>query len=109
MNGLDHLTKEKVENVCDEMWKLCGALRGIGTVLQQQVHDPCYEGDDLFGLGQLFESMSEQIARLEDILRSGYDSMAVPKGGNADGRNESDQSTDEKDKKARRKAKRKKR
>jgi hypothetical protein len=84
-------------------------LRGIGAVLQQQTHDPCYEGDELFGLGQLFESMSEQIARLEDILQCGYDSMAVTKGSHVEGANGAGQSDREKEKKEKKKNKGKKR
>jgi hypothetical protein len=30
-------------------------------------------------LGQLFEGLAEQLARLEDILNCGYDSMALTK------------------------------
>ena len=82
MDGLDHLTSKKIEGVCTELWKIRGALRGVGSVLQHQSSDLCYETDELFGLGQLFESLSEQIARQEDILQCGYDSMAINKDSN---------------------------
>jgi len=77
MKSLAHLTGEKVEALCIQLWAIRGSLKGMGALLEQQCHDPCYEGDEMFGLGQLCKLLSDQLDRIEDILRCGYDSRAA--------------------------------
>ena len=84
MKDLSHLSGKKVDSICCELWKNSGSLKGMSAVLKQQMNHPCYEGGELFGIGQLLESLSEQISRQEDILQCGYDSRAVSKRDNDD-------------------------
>ncbi len=63
------------DHIYERMWILSGSLRGVGALLQQQDPSPSYDHDDLFGLGQFLKSSSEEISKIEDILRCGRDSM----------------------------------
>lgn len=79
MEGIEHLNSKKIRKVCEQLWMIEGSLRGLGASLQQQSTSPCYDADELFGLGQLLKVLSEKISVLEDILTCGYDSRANAK------------------------------
>lgn len=74
MENLNHLDKNKIENICLQLWEIRGALKGIGGLLEQQVSNPCYLQGELSGLGQLLKKFSDDISKVEDILRCGEDS-----------------------------------
>ena len=66
---------ENVEQLLNKIWVIRGALRGIGALLQQQTASPCYEGDELFGLGLAMTHFSEDLIEVEDSLRSKFRSL----------------------------------
>ncbi len=72
---MENRNKKFWDHVFDRMWTLSGSLRGVGALLEQQMSSPCYNSDELFGLGQFLKSSSEEIMKLEDILRCGRDSV----------------------------------
>lgn len=63
------MQKNNREEICNRLWEISGALHGIGALLQQQDKSASYEHSELFGLGQLLKSLSEEITKLEDQLR----------------------------------------
>tara|TARA_Y100000768_G_scaffold388691_1_gene386196 strand:- start:3214 stop:3474 length:261 start_codon:yes stop_codon:yes gene_type:complete len=72
---LEDKNKKFKDHIFDRMWVLSGSLRGVGALLQQQSSSNCYDHDELFGLGQFLKLSSEEIIKLEDILRCGRDSV----------------------------------
>ena len=73
---MTHLNKEKIDDVCKRLWATSGALNGLGALFEQATRDPCLDGDEFFGLGQLLKNLSQELSKLEDILHCGYDSRA---------------------------------
>lgn len=67
--------KEFRDHIYERMWILSGSLKGVGALLQQQDSSPSYDHDELFGLGQFLKASSEEVSKIEDILRCGRDSM----------------------------------
>lgn len=76
MNGIEHLTPKKVEKVTCRLWKVSSSLNGLGSLFRFQSRESCIDQDEYAGIGHLLQELSEEINRLEDILRCGYDSIA---------------------------------
>ena len=74
--NLDHLNPKLIESICLRLSTLEGSLKGLAALFKQGANDSCFEADELFGLGQLLDGLSQESARLEDILSSGRDSIA---------------------------------
>ena len=79
MAKFKHLTKNKVEHVSNQLWKIGSSLNGLGAVFQlkQERGDSSIDVDELYGIGQLLKGLSKQLSVVEDILRRGHDSMAL--------------------------------
>lgn len=74
MAKFKHLSKTKLDDVCQRLWQVHSALNGAGSLFEFQSRDACYSPDELFGMGQIFKQLSRELEVLEDILRCGYDS-----------------------------------
>ena len=74
---MDHLNKKIINDISHRLWGLEGSLMGLGALFEQ-AHDGdfCFESKEIFGIGQLLKVLSAETARLDDILRCGYDSRA---------------------------------
>lgn len=64
------MNSKKHEEICHQVWVLSGALKGIGALFQRQSIEMPYEQSELFGLGQLFSKLSDNLSELEDAIRS---------------------------------------
>lgn len=73
---LDHLNKETVDKVIERLWIASGSLRGLGSLFRQVSLNAIFESEELFGIGQILGSLSEELGVLEDILNCGYDSVS---------------------------------
>lgn len=78
-SDLDHLNKETVDKVIERLWIASGSLRGLGSLFRQVGLNAVFESEELFGIGQILGSLSEELGVLEDILNCGYDSMTKKK------------------------------
>ncbi|GEM_PF-3848712 len=65
----------KVKYVSERLEGLSSSLKGLGALFYGRSTEPIFEESELFGLGQILQNYSEQISRVEDILRSGHDSL----------------------------------
>ena len=74
--NLDHLNPQLVEKICLRLSVLEGSLKGLAALFKQGANDSSFEADELFGLGQLLAGLALEVARLEDILSCGQDSIA---------------------------------
>ncbi len=72
---LENKSDDFKNHIFNRLWALSGSLKGIGALLEQQSSSPCYDHDELFGLGQFLKNSAEEITKIEDILRCGRDSM----------------------------------
>lgn len=88
---MDHLNQKVIDKVKERLWIICGSLRGLGSLFRQTNTSAVFETEELFGIGQLLEKLSEEVGILEDILNCGYDSTADERNG-VDSEEESDES-----------------
>ena len=79
MAKFKHLAKEKMEHVTNRLWEIETSLEGLGSLFEDQSSDSVFEPDELFGIGQLVKGQARELAILGDILKCGYDSMAITK------------------------------
>lgn len=70
------MSKKQGDAICERLWIASGSLKGLAALFTQGTRDPCFDGDDLYGIGQLLGKIGEEFSVLEDLLRSGADSMA---------------------------------
>ena len=77
MKNLDHLSPKKVEEITLKLWRISGSLNGVGSLFLYQSRSTCINPDEHAGIGYLLQDLSKEVARLEDMLRCGYDSMAT--------------------------------
>lgn len=73
---MNHLNKKLIDKVCDRLWEVEGSLKGLGGLFTKSLNNFCFEGEEVFGIGQLLKKLADEISRSEDILRCGYDSRA---------------------------------
>ena len=86
-----HLENQKLVNkICERIWTASGSLRGIGSLFLQDHKEICLDSDEFYGIGQLLKTISEELSILEDLIRSGDDSMASVRNG-LDNENDDDQ------------------
>ncbi|MCB0368134.1 MAG: hypothetical protein KDD50_00645 [Bdellovibrionales bacterium] len=78
---MNHLSKEKLEKVCERLWCAHGSLKGLGGLFTQGCRDICFDDGEFYGIGLLLKKMSEELEILEDILRCGKDSAANERNG----------------------------
>ena len=81
MAEFEHLSKEKMEHVTTGLWEISSSLNGLGSVFQGGKNEIPVDSEEWFGLGQMLKILSQRASSLEDILRCGYDSTAITKGG----------------------------
>ena len=79
MAKFKHLTKEKMDKVTNDLWEIKSSLKGLGCLFQYKDDGghAFFDTSDLFGIGQLIKGIAKRVSVLEDILRCGYDSMAI--------------------------------
>lgn len=67
----------------------------MAGLFTQGLRAPCFDGDAIYGIGSLLKSLAEEVSILEDILNSGYDSMADTRNGVDEENNEVEDSEEE--------------
>jgi len=79
---LGHLDNNKLlDKICERLWIASGSLKGIGSLFTQDQKEICLDSDEFYGIGQLLKTISEELSILEDLIRSGCDSMANKRNG----------------------------
>ena len=81
MAEFEHLTKEKLDVVIDNLWEVESSLNGLAGLFQTRENpgDACIDTDALYGIGHNLKLIANKVSTLEDILRCGYDSRAITK------------------------------
>ena len=69
--SLNHINEELIDDICLRLWSVEGSLRGVGALFEQGASDPCFEAEEVFGVGQLLKSLSQELSGLEGVLRYG--------------------------------------
>ena len=79
MAEFGHLTNEKLEHVTNRLWEVESSLRGLTRLFQykEDIGDVHFDSEEFFGIGQLLSVLSREISIQEDILKCGFDSMAI--------------------------------
>ena len=79
MAEFGHLTDEKLEHVTNRLWEVESSLRGPTRLFQykEDIGGVHFDTEEFFGIGQLLSVLSREISIQEDILKCGYDSMAI--------------------------------
>lgn len=76
MKKSPQIDSELVRDLCHRLWYLGGSLKGVGALLEQQSSQSSYESDELFGLGQFLKNSSEELSKIEDLIRcQGYPNL----------------------------------
>ena len=79
MAEFEHLTKEKLDMIIDNLWEVESSLNGLAGLFQTRENpgDACIDTDALYGVGNNLKLIADRISVYEDILRCGYDSTAI--------------------------------
>ena len=79
MKEFEHLTEEKIEQVINGLWEVESSLQGLARLFQykEEVGGVNFDSEEFFGVGQLLKVLSRQIETQEDILKYGFNSMAI--------------------------------
>ena len=77
MAKFEHLSKEKLDDVISELWKIESSLMGMGALFQTKdtPGDISMNGDEFFGIGYVLKKFSKDLSVIQDILGCGHDSM----------------------------------
>ena len=79
MAEFEYLTKEKIEHVSNRLWEVESSLRGLARLFQykEDMGDVNFDPEEFFGVGQLLKVLAREVSIQEDILKCGFDSMAI--------------------------------
>jgi hypothetical protein len=86
---MEHLSKKKLDKVCERIWQVHGSLKGLGGLFTQGTRDICFDDSEFFGIGQLLKTLGEELEVLEDVLMCGEDSTLKSRYGAEEERKES--------------------
>ena len=71
MAEIKHLTQKQVDETLNRLWDVEGSLNGLGALFRQITSGPHFDSSELYGLGQLFASLSMELSEIHRILRCG--------------------------------------
>lgn len=79
MAEFEHLSKEKLDGVVNRIWEVESSLTGLSGLfrIREETGSASLDTDELYGLGQALKDLAEKLSVQEDILKCGFDSMAV--------------------------------
>ena len=69
MAGKHKKSVKTLEAALNQLSDLSGSLNGLAGALSSGTNNPCLDGDELYGLGQLLKLLSKQILEAEESLR----------------------------------------
>ena len=76
---MDHLSKKKLTKVQTKVWRLSYALKGTGALFRENKQAIPLSDEELGGIGELLNILSDELAMLEDVLSYGHDCQGVGK------------------------------
>ena len=69
MTEYENLDLKNNDNVCMKLWEISGSLKGLGELCEKQCDDSYLDRQELFGIGQLLNKLSNEVSSLENCLR----------------------------------------
>lgn len=60
----------KTKSICEKLWESQKKLKSLGALIQNQSKCSAYESDEFFGLGQILRDVADDIASVEEFLRT---------------------------------------
>jgi len=95
--AIDHLNEKILDKIKERLWIVSSSLEGLGSLFTQVNSDPCFDSDELYGIGNLLKKLGEEVSILDDILSCGKDSTADLRNGVDKKKDESEDEDDQKD------------
>ena len=81
MTKFEHLTEERLDQVTNKLWEIESSLTGLSGLfrIREERGSASIDTDELYGIGNMLKGLADKLSVQEDILRCGFDSMAVTK------------------------------
>lgn len=64
-------TAKELDLAAYQLSKIAGSLSALGELMQQQHSDPCYNREDMFGLGSLMRLLGFEASEIADAIEYG--------------------------------------
>ncbi len=79
MEKFEHLTKDKLKNICHRLFEIQSGFNGLGSLFEFQSQHSCMSPDEFFGVGKLIKLLAEDLSIQEEILRTCCDASSMTK------------------------------
>jgi len=65
---MDRLNEKVLGQVRERLEVVSRSLEGIAALFTQCMRDPCFEGDEIYGIGVVLRKLAGEMKELEGIL-----------------------------------------